>query len=172
MSQTDFEILSYMAKYVFIAFFVFVSASMVYYIVRDYLMGKQEDIYLIMKNEQSEAYGILTCKAGPPLIKDCVGDEYLMSGKIIIGSSQECDVILNDDSVKKENVLIYENDDAVFIEEITSTEKIFVNGIGYSGQVTEIDEGDLIEIGKYKFIFSKQIPEEINDQKDGDEAHE
>jgi pSer/pThr/pTyr-binding forkhead associated (FHA) protein len=74
------------------------------------------------------------------------GDLELGTGSLLIGRLPECDVLLQDNLVSRMHARISVQEDAVVVEDLHSTNGVYVNGrrVGHS---TVLREGDRILIG-------------------------
>jgi pSer/pThr/pTyr-binding forkhead associated (FHA) protein len=75
-----------------------------------------------------------------------IGDLELGSGSLLIGRLPECDVLLQDNLVSRMHARISVQSDAVVIEDLHSTNGVYVNGLRV-GHSTVLREGDRILIG-------------------------
>lgn len=74
------------------------------------------------------------------------GDVEIVSGSILIGRLPECDVQLDDTLVSRMHARISVQDQAVVVEDLHSTNGIYVNGVRL-GHSAVLREGDRILIG-------------------------
>jgi pSer/pThr/pTyr-binding forkhead associated (FHA) protein len=75
-----------------------------------------------------------------------LGDMELGSGSILIGRLPECDVLLQDGLVSRMHARISVQNDSVLIEDLHSTNGVYVNGLRV-GHSAVLREGDRILIG-------------------------
>ncbi|WP_162608652.1 FHA domain-containing protein [Desulfovibrio sp. An276] len=81
-------------------------------------------------------------------------------GKEIIGRGTTATIQIDDKQLSKEHAVILSRHDKFIFEDLLSTNGSYVNGIDILGKI-ELNHADIIEIGKYKYIFVK-IPNIIN----------
>lgn len=82
--------------------------------------------------------------------------EIELSNSIIIGRKPVCDIVLeNDKSVSGKHCRVFINEGLVFIEDMGSTNGTSVNDTKIS-EATEIRTGDVIAMGRKRFIVSIQ----------------
>jgi pSer/pThr/pTyr-binding forkhead associated (FHA) protein len=78
------------------------------------------------------------------------GEMEIGQGSLLIGRLPECDVLLNDTLVSRMHARISVQGDSVVVEDLHSTNGVYVNGIRV-GHSTVLCEGDRILIGTTEF---------------------
>lgn len=82
----------------------------------------------------------------PLMVLAPLGDVELTSGSLLLGRLPECDVLLNDTLVSRIHARISVQENSVVIEDLHSTNGVFVNGQRISHSLV-LREGDRILIG-------------------------
>jgi hypothetical protein len=92
----------------------------------------------------------------PAVVLTPWGAVELERGSLLIGRLPECDICLNDDLVSRMHARISVQDDAVFIEDLHSTNGIYINRARVQQQIKAC-EGDRLLIGSTELsIFQAQ----------------
>jgi ABC-type multidrug transport system ATPase subunit/pSer/pThr/pTyr-binding forkhead associated (FHA) protein len=73
--------------------------------------------------------------------------------EVLIGRSSECDLVLDDNMVSRKHARLFQKDGKVWIEDLNSSNGIFLNGRKVSGK-QPITEKDKLLIGLYSFALS------------------
>ncbi len=78
----------------------------------------------------------------------------LKQGELIIGRDDDCDLILNDNSISNHHAKIITLFNATYIEDMSSTNGTFVNGKQVKERI--LHDGDIVTVGKrYRILFEK-----------------
>lgn len=90
-----------------------------------------------------------------PIQIDCNGVQHeLRSGSLLIGRLAECDLMLEDDLVSRMHARIFVGPDGVTIEDLHSTNGVYVNGDRIV-QVASLNAGDRAVIGVQELTFQE-----------------
>lgn len=71
----------------------------------------------------------------------------------IVGRNETADILLNDWTVSRNHAKIIKNEFQYIIEDTNSLNGTYVNGKSVSSQI--LNNGDIIQLGKYKLVFYK-----------------
>ena len=85
----------------------------------------------------------------------------LTKASYMIGRSSQCDIVLNERTVSAEHARLVNAGDECFLEDLQSTNGIYVNSA--PAQKHLLVDKDLVQIGKYELLFKSSqsvIPEE------------
>jgi hypothetical protein len=100
------------------------------------------------------APAVLRPLAGPIVI-NCNGTQHeLRSGSLLIGRLAECDIMLEEELVSRMHARIFVGPDGVTIEDLHSTNGVFVNGDRIV-QVASLNVGDRALIGAQELSFEE-----------------
>jgi hypothetical protein len=95
-------------------------------------------------------HGCLRVVRGPQ-----IGVEYnLVYDRMTLGRNPKCDIFLNDMTVSREHATIFRSDGVFTIVDDQSYNGVWVNNHNVDKKV--LKRGDLIQIGKFSFIFEMQ----------------
>ena len=78
----------------------------------------------------------------------------LGEGTVVIGRSRECDIHLEVQNVSRKHAHVFLHDEEYLIEDLGSTNGVFVNGIRVVKCV--LRNNDQIEIGGVKLVFNEE----------------
>src|SRR5262249_15024029 len=89
---------------------------------------------------------------------DPSGLSYLLDRDVtILGRDAACDIVLPDKEVSKKHARIIRKDDGYYIEDLQSTNGTKV-GESDLTEIRLLEDGDLIEMGDFRFVFSGAEP--------------
>ena len=89
---------------------------------------------------------------------DADNQKLSLEGSMIIGRSESCDVVLDEEKVSRRHAKLWREGDEVFLEDMGSTCGTFLNGDRVRASCN-IQSGDIINIGAYEFRFEqKSLP--------------
>jgi pSer/pThr/pTyr-binding forkhead associated (FHA) protein len=84
-----------------------------------------------------------------------IGVEYnLIYDQMTVGRNPKCDIFLNDMTVSRKHATIYKKDGDFVIEDDQSFNGVWVNN--HNVATKTLKQGDLVQIGKFSFIFDIQ----------------
>jgi hypothetical protein len=125
---------------------------------------------LLVKDEGSEATQSFTAEEGedspagaledlgvkgPALVVRSgggrAGETFYPEGQTTIGRSPDCGIFLDDVTVSRKHAILVERDGAFFIEDQGSLNGTFVNRKRVESG--ELEDGDELQIGKYRLTF-------------------
>jgi predicted component of type VI protein secretion system len=82
------------------------------------------------------------------------GKRIPMVGKLIVGRSPSCDIVVSNSLVSKKHAMIQKIKDDFFITDLESTNGTFVNSVRVpTGKYIKIEPGDHIKVGKVVLKF-------------------
>lgn len=90
------------------------------------------------------------------------GKEYRLQGEMLVGREVECSIPLNSSHISRYHAKINVSTNAVYIEDLQSTNGTFINGVRIKGRV-RLTMGD--EVGFDNIIFRVASPESGNESK-------
>jgi pSer/pThr/pTyr-binding forkhead associated (FHA) protein len=99
---------------------------------------------------RSREAGLRPELCAPVTVITPVGDMELGNGSLLIGRLPECDVLLADGLVSRMHARISVQADSVVVEDLHSTNGVYVNGVRV-GHSTVLRDGDRILIGTTEF---------------------
>ncbi len=115
----------------------------------------EEQRTVISKNPLLELENQNSKKNSPILIEidgDDIGKSYkLTSGMILIGRSDACDIVLNNDSVSRKHAVIQKHGENLIIFDNNSTNGLYANYQKVKSHV--LKEADIIKVGNYTFKY-------------------
>lgn len=76
--------------------------------------------------------------------------------EVLIGRNPNCDLVLEDTMVSRNHARLFQKDGKVWIEDLNSSNGVFVNGRKISGKV-QLTERDKLLIGLYSFTLSGTV---------------
>jgi serine phosphatase RsbU (regulator of sigma subunit) len=89
---------------------------------------------------------------------DAAGRSYHLDREVtVLGRDAACHIVLPDHEVSKEHAQISRKDDAYYLEDLQSTNGVMV-GDGKLTGVRQLQDGDLIEVGSFRLVFSRGGP--------------
>ena len=77
----------------------------------------------------------------------------LFDEEYVIGKDKDCDIVFNHPAVSHHHARVYKRGHQFFVEDLNSTNGVFVNGVAVRG-TKEIHEKDTIQIGLQLIVFS------------------
>ena len=77
----------------------------------------------------------------------------LFDEEYVIGKDKDCDIVFNHPAVSHHHARVYKRGHQFFVEDLNSTNGVFVNGVAVRG-TKEINEKDTIQIGLQLIVFS------------------
>ena len=132
-----------------------------------YLVGKNQQLYIGNSNvylevvddqsssvsgQQGSSGGSASAQAGAKK-----GLRAMLSTKneIIIGRSQECDVVINDPSVSRRHARVYNKGGQIYVDDLGSVNGVYVNKTKVSSSV--LKDNDTLYIGIHPFSLEKSV---------------
>ena len=79
------------------------------------------------------------------------GEMFTLDGETTIGRSPDCGIFLDDVTVSRKHAILRERDGEFFIEDQGSLNGTFVNRKRVES--AQLDDGDELQIGKYRLTF-------------------
>ncbi len=79
---------------------------------------------------------------------------FLSEKKVLIGRSQECDIMIIDPSVSTNHCIIFQKKGRFFVKDLNSRNGTFINERPVG--MAEVKDGDILRIGEKKFIFKAE----------------
>lgn len=73
-------------------------------------------------------------------------------GTYVVGRSEECDLVLRGEKVSRKHLEIRVTESSVYLSNLSSSGKVFVNGDAL--ETAEVNSGDGIQIGHYRLVMS------------------
>jgi len=89
-------------------------------------------------------------------ITGSISESYDLDGAVTIGRGEDNDIILLDGAISRLHAVIHKQMDRFAIQDNSSANGVFINGIKVTKKVLE--EGDLILLGKKKLLFTVESP--------------
>ena len=91
------------------------------------------------------------------LNKQIIKKLTLSEASYVIGRSSRCDIVLNERTVSAEHAHLVSVGDECFLEDLNSTNGVYVNQIARQKHL--LVDKDSVRIGKYELLFQNLSPQ-------------
>ncbi|MGB9812057.1 MAG: FHA domain-containing protein [Thermovenabulum sp.] len=130
-----YELLAQIAKYVIIGLLYYFLYNFLKIMVMDLIEDKQENLGYVLKTEDGKVYTLLKVTT--------------------IGRANDSDIVIDDPYLSSKHAIIYKKGNALYIQDLKSTNGTFLNGVRIKRPV-KLKENDELILGSKKYVLKRR----------------